>query len=280
MRGDVGYPVRLRYTKRGKVRFVGHRDLARAFERSFRVVRLPLAFSQGFSPRPKVSLGLALGVGYESEAEYLDLELVEAVELGSLPEALAESLPEGVGVDGAVPLEARAPALQESITSVEYRFTPATLSGTELATAVDRVLDADELTVETTRKGRQVVEDLRPGIRRLELLDEESLRVEVATKPRGIRPAELLGALYEVVGALRGTGEDRVLRTRQWIERDGARHEPLAADRASHTGIPFGITARETDKGLIDVGRHEDGHDRARARGLEAASGGTARRIA
>ncbi len=81
MRGDAGFPVRLRFGKHGKVRFISHRDVARAFERAFRVEQLPLAFTQGFSPRPKVSFGLALSVGHESDAEYLDFELVEPVPL-------------------------------------------------------------------------------------------------------------------------------------------------------------------------------------------------------
>ncbi|MCJ7437878.1 MAG: TIGR03936 family radical SAM-associated protein, partial [Acidimicrobiia bacterium] len=101
MRGDVGFPVRLRFTKHGKVRFVGHRDLARSFERSFRIAALPLSFSLGFSPRPKVSLGLALGVGHESDGEYLDLELVEPIDVEALPATLTETLPVGVEVTGA-----------------------------------------------------------------------------------------------------------------------------------------------------------------------------------
>jgi radical SAM-linked protein len=268
VRGDAGFPVRLRFSKQGKVRFVGHRDLARGFERAFRVAELPLAFSQGFSPRPKVSLGLALGVGHESDAEYLDLELIEPVGLDALPGALAVALPDGVVVDGAVQLEARAPALQESITSVEYRLNPAALRGTCLADAIEHVLTAPAVPVETTRKGRRVVEDLRPGIRQLAALDDESVHVEVATKPRGIRPADLLGALYAAIGAPRGDGEDRVVRTCQWIERDGARQEPLAADRATCASDD----ARELNKGLIDVGRHHDRHPEPGGGGLELAA--------
>ncbi|HEY8216282.1 MAG TPA: TIGR03936 family radical SAM-associated protein, partial [Acidimicrobiia bacterium] len=251
MRGDAGFAVRLRFSKRGKVRFVGHRDLARAFERAFRVAELPLAFSHGFSPRPKVSLGLALGVGHESDAEYLDLELLEPVALGPLPNALAQALPDGVEVDGVVHLVPRAPALQESITSVEYRFSPAGLRGAQLAEAVERLLAAPEVTVETTRKGRTIVEDLRPGLQHLAALDDGSAHVEVATKPRGIRPTDLLGAMYDAVAADRGVGEDRVVRIRQWIERDGARQEPLAADRVPRASDD----ARELNKGLIDVRR-------------------------
>ena len=275
MRGDAGFAVRVRYSKRGKVRFVGHRDLARTFERAFRVAQLPLAFSQGFSPRPKVSLGLALGVGYESDAEYLDLELVEPVDLESLPCVLAAALPDGVTVDGVVQLVARAPALQESITSVEYRIAPATLRASQLAAAVERLLAADELTIETTRKGRKVVEDLRPGIVHLAPLGGDALTVEVTTKPRGIRPTELLQVLYDVVGSSRDGGEDRVLRTRQWIERDGARHEPLAADRA----VRASDDARDTRKGLIDVGRHDTHHEPG-DHGFEPAGVGDSRRIA
>ncbi len=53
MRGDAGFPVRLRFTKRGKVRFISHRDVARAFERAFRIEQLPLAFTQGSRPGPR-----------------------------------------------------------------------------------------------------------------------------------------------------------------------------------------------------------------------------------
>ena len=112
MRGDSGFPVRIRFAKRGKVRFISHRDVARAFERAFRIEQLPLAFTEGFSPRPKVSFGLALSVGHESDAEYLDVELTEAVDTASLAERLTPALPEGMPATGAVRLIERGPALQ------------------------------------------------------------------------------------------------------------------------------------------------------------------------
>ncbi len=107
MRGDLGFPVRLRFTEHGKVRWISHRDVARAFERAFRIVGLPLAFTQGFSPRPKVSFGLALSVGHESDAEYLDVELAEVVDLVPLVDALSDALPEGIDVTGAAALVER-----------------------------------------------------------------------------------------------------------------------------------------------------------------------------
>ncbi len=252
MRGDRGFPVRLRFSELGKVRFVSHRDLARGFERAFRIAELPLAFTEGFNPRPRVSLGLALGVGHESDAEYLDLELVRPIDLAPLSEALSETLPVGIEVDGAVLLAPRAPALQKAITSVEYRIRPA-MELVELELAVERALAADAISIETTRKGRPVVEDLRPGIRRLTVVDG-AVAVEVGTQPRGIRPVELIGALRALAGGARSEGEDRVLRTHQWIERDGARHEPLEADRAPHASDD----ARATSKGTPDDRRDDN----------------------
>jgi hypothetical protein len=76
--------LRVRFSKVGKIRFIGHRDVARVTERAVRKVGLPVTYSKGFSPRMKLSFGLALPTGYESEAEFLELPLVaEAVLDGS-----------------------------------------------------------------------------------------------------------------------------------------------------------------------------------------------------
>jgi radical SAM-linked protein len=241
MRGDAGFPVRLRFTERGKVRFVSHRDVARAFERAFRVERLPLAFTLGFSPRPKVSFGLALSVGHESDAEYLDVELAEPVDPDSLPEPLSAALPEGLDVTGAAQLVDRAPALQESVTLVEYRVTVSDpddrVVGLDvLRPAVDRALTSPALLVTRTRKGRESTDDVKPAIRTIELgYDREgspALELTLSTQSRGARPREVLDALSNDGIVL---AERRVLRTAQWIERDGARLEPLEADVLART---------------------------------------------
>ena len=68
--------LRVRFSKIGKIRFIGHRDVARVTERAVRKVGLPVAYSEGFSPRMKLSFGLALPTGYESDAEYVELPLI------------------------------------------------------------------------------------------------------------------------------------------------------------------------------------------------------------
>ena len=67
--------VRLRFSKLGMIRFTSHRDVARIWERALRRAELPIAYTEGFSPRPKLSFGLALSTAYESYGEYLDVAL-------------------------------------------------------------------------------------------------------------------------------------------------------------------------------------------------------------
>ena len=245
MRGDLGFPIRLRYSKRGKMRFASHRDLARSFDRAFRIAELPLAFTLGFSPRPKISLGYALGVGHESNAEYLDIELLSPVDIEPLSARIGEALPDGVSIDGVVSLIPRAPALQDAVTLVALELYLADMKPSLVEQVVQDANNRDEICVATTRKGRSITEDLRPGIKYMEF-DGTNISLEVVTQPRGLRPADIARALREISNTPTGTGEDRVLRTHQWIERDGARLLPLEADRAT----PATNVAGDISKGI------------------------------
>jgi radical SAM-linked protein len=240
MRGGAVFPVRVRFGKHGKVRWTSHRDVARMFERAFRIEALPLAFSEGFSPRPKVSFGLALSTGYESDDEYLDVCFAAPLDLDQLAVRLTDVLPVGMAVTDLVELDERAPALQEAVTAVEYlievgREDGAALDETAMRGAVERLLAADELVVARTKKGRVVHEDVRGAIRRLQVLESTDTGtvkcdLEVMVQPRSAKPAEVVAALALVAPELGELAERRVTRTLQWIERDGARLSPLDAD--------------------------------------------------
>jgi radical SAM-linked protein len=219
--------LRFRFAKAGKIRFTSHRDVARMWERALRRSRLPVAYSQGFSPHPLLSFGLALPTGCESRGEYLDLRLgpaqVGEPPLTELPEFLGGLLPDGVEVQAASPVDIAEGSLQQEVASCDWELEVLGLSGVELAEQVERVLAASSLTVRRERKGRHADDDIRPAILMLSVTDPEGrLRAEVATHPRGVRPADLIAAL----GA--GAAPGRACRTHQWIERDGARFEPLA----------------------------------------------------
>jgi radical SAM-linked protein len=219
--------LRVRFAKLGKVRWTSHRDVARMWERAFRRVSLPLAYSGGFAPRPKVSFGLALPTGYESVAEYLDIELAEgaAVDLTALPAGLTAALPAGVDVLAVQVLEDRADSLQQAVTCCTWVTEVVGIDADDAQRLVDAALAAPALVVTRERKGQQVTDDLRPAIRSFTVMGPTSagmmLESELATQPRGVRPVELLDALDASLelGAVR--------RTYQWIERDGARDEPI-----------------------------------------------------
>ena len=90
--------LRVRYAKRGRLRFTSHRDFSRAFERAVFRARLPMAYSSGFNPHPRISYAGAAPTGSASEAEYLELALAEVVDPASVHAALDEALPDGLDV--------------------------------------------------------------------------------------------------------------------------------------------------------------------------------------
>jgi radical SAM-linked protein len=218
--------VRARFTKLGRVRWTSHRDVARMWERAFRRVRVPLAYTGGFSPRPRVSFGLALPTGHESWAEYLDFEVEDGatVEVDGLAAHLSPALPTGVDVAAAAVVDGRAPSLQEDVTSCIWRI-DVPVPEDEAAAMVARALEAPSIFVTRERKGHQVTDDIRPAVLVLSVVgatkEGTELEAEVATRTRGLRPAELVSALQP------GLELSRACRIIQWIERDGARWEPL-----------------------------------------------------
>jgi radical SAM-linked protein len=220
--------LRLRFTKAGKVRFTSHRDVARMWERALRRSRLPVTYSQGFVPHPLVSFGLALPTGCESWGEYLDVRLGPAgpgeTPVADLPGVLSPLLPEGIEVEAAALVAEAEGSLQQEVASCDWELEVLGVPGEKLQERVELLLAAPVLTVRRERKGRQIDDDIRPAILALAVTSPQGhLRAEVATHPRGVRPNDLVSAL----GTDAVTG--RACRTHQWIERDGARFEPLQA---------------------------------------------------
>lgn len=218
--------LRVRFTKRGKVRFTSHRDLARIWERALRRAGVPVTYSEGFSPRPRISFGLALPTGYASEGEYLDVSVDTAVaDLSALAVSLSEALPSGLDVQVVAPLPTGTTSLQEAVTSTTWRLELSGVDERELQDRIDLLLARDEIVVTRERKGKSVTDDLRPAINRLECSGATDrgavLEAELATGRRSVRPAELVDALHPD-WRIGSAG-----RLYQWIETDDARHEPL-----------------------------------------------------
>jgi radical SAM-linked protein len=88
--------LRVRYAKRGRLRFASHRDFSRAFERAVFRARIPMAYSSGFNPHPRISYAGAAPTGSASEAEYLEIALADVVDPARVAEQLSEAMPDGL----------------------------------------------------------------------------------------------------------------------------------------------------------------------------------------
>ncbi len=202
--------------------------MARIWERSVRRLQLPIAYSEGFSPRAKLSFGLALPTVFESQAEYVDLTFNEPVTVDTLPEQLTSVLPEGVTVTGAIALHGKVDSLQECVEATSWSlFVDGDLI--ELQKWSEDILAADELLVTRERKGKSSTDDVRAAILAVDVRPNADTDVpaaveiyaELATKPRALRPLEFLDIQTPTATLKRGR------RVNQFITPVGARLDPL-----------------------------------------------------
>lgn len=220
--------LRTHSSKLGKVRFTSHRDLARMWERAVRRIGLPVAATEGFTPRPRISFGLALPTGAESMAEYVDVDLREALsatDLAALPATLSAALPVGIDVHVVAEREPRGGSLQEIVTSCTWQLWSPLLD-TEHHRAALGLLEAPSLVLDRERKGKRSTDEVRPMILDLRVDTTpfgDRLVADLATDGRGLRPSELARLAYPHIDPV----DVRVLRTHQWIDHDGTRRDVL-----------------------------------------------------
>ena len=185
--------IRITFNKTNAMRYTGHLDLHRTWERTFRRAGLPLAYSQGFHPQPRINLAAALPLGFTSESEIVDVWLEEELPTGEILAALEKALPPGLQVTSLEAVEGREPALQTQVVSAEY-----------IATLLDPVHAVDErlhelLAAESLpRERRGKPYDLRPLIEALQRLPDDDqgrtrIQMQLACREGATgRPEEVL----------------------------------------------------------------------------------------
>lgn len=189
--------VRITFTKQGALRYIGHLDLHRLWERAMRRADLPIAYSQGFHPQPKISLATALPLGFSSRGEVLDVRLNEDIPIEEIAQRLRDSLPPGVQVVRVERVDERAPALQTQVLSAAYHVElTEPIPPSELTRRVEALMNSESLPRE--RRGKSY--DLRPLIEMLGVVTEANgkvwLRMTLAAREGATgRPEEVLSAL-------------------------------------------------------------------------------------
>ncbi|MFV2021641.1 TIGR03936 family radical SAM-associated protein [Micromonospora sp. LOL_023] len=251
--------IRIRYAKRGPLRFTSHRDFARAFERALRRAGVPVAFSQGFTPHPKISYASAAPTGVASEAEYLEVGLQVEVDPGQLREALDAALSPGLDVLDTV--VATGGSLADRIDASHWRIELPEVEPEQAAKAVAAFLAADEVLVDRlTKQGRRTF-DARVAVLRMAVVGDQDkpdppvgdavsgLPSEVSSVPCAIldlvvrqvtpsvRPDDVLSGL-RVMADLEPPVPPRVTRLAQGtMSAQGEIVDPLEADRAGQPSV-------------------------------------------
>jgi len=164
--------IRITFAKLGALRYTGHLDLHKLWERAARRAELPLAYSQGFHPQPKMNIAAALPLGFSSRCEVLDMRLEHEIQLDGLREKLQGTLPTGIQVTEVESVDERVPALQTQVVSAEYEVSLAEAGfGSEVKRKIESVLESDSII--RTRRGKEY--DLRPLVEELQVLESSGL---------------------------------------------------------------------------------------------------------
>ncbi|WP_460525655.1 TIGR03936 family radical SAM-associated protein [Flindersiella endophytica] len=230
--------LRLRYARRGRLRFSSHRDFQRALERAVRRAGIPIAYSAGFSPHPKISYAGAAPTGTASEAEYVEIAVVEHCEPHDIRQALDEALPDGLDVLDVV--TAGSGNLAERLQASSWRIELPGVETAELDRATTEFLARESIEVERLTKNGRRVFDIRGAVRRLATTggnvgSTEScaiLQLVVRHETPAVRPDDVLAGLRLVAGLVLSV-PPRATRLAQglWDEESGTVGDPLAPDR-------------------------------------------------
>jgi radical SAM-linked protein len=189
--------LRITFAKTALMKYSGHLDLHKTWERTLRRARLPLAYSKGFNPQPKLQLASALPLGFTSACEVVDVWLESPQDAAEARRALERAAPPGLALMGVAEVPADSPALQTQVVAAEYRVTVAS----ELSpAAMDERLAAFLAAPEVRRVRRGKAYDLRPLVESLERMESDemghTLCMRLAAREGATgRPEEVVEAL-------------------------------------------------------------------------------------
>ncbi len=244
--------VRLRYTKRGRLRFTSHRDIARVFERALRRAQVPMAFSAGFSPHPRISWVGAAATGVASEAEYVEIALAVGCDPEQLRAALDAALPDGIDCVEAVvatPGSSLPDLVQASAWSIRLPEVP--LERAE--EAVELFLGAGSVEVERMTKNGRRTFDARAAVVAMSAADGDGcaiLTLVVRHVTPAVRPDDVLTGLRSVGGLATPVPPAATRLAQGPLTATHEVADPLAPDRvaAGTPGAPVNGATRQVDE--------------------------------
>ncbi len=183
--------LQIRFRKEGDLRWISHRDLARAFERLFRRANLSLRMSEGFHPHPKINFASALALGIKGTNELVDVDVTQAVNCAQLQQLLTSLAPQGLVIDEVSSVRHDTPKTRAA--SFVYEIEIPQPRRADAETKISALLESSSHPIE--RPGRKQPIDLRSGVLDLALVDGV-LRMHLAeSEAANVKPREVLAAL-------------------------------------------------------------------------------------
>lgn len=195
--------VRLTYAKRARARFISHLELIEVFDRACRRAHLPLAFSQGHRPAPRLRFSPGLPVGAESDCEVVDIDLTAVLPAEEIGRRFGAHLPDGLAVLHAEAIALRAPSLEHDLVGFRYRVDVGELLDGDGGAWIDARLAAflagDSYPLHKRSGRTEKTVDARPLVHRLVRVASHLVEIDVGFSPAGsLKPTELLAALLDL----------------------------------------------------------------------------------
>ncbi|MBQ4058070.1 MAG: DUF2344 domain-containing protein [Lachnospiraceae bacterium] len=200
--------VRIKYTKSGHLKFIGHLDVMRFFQKAVKRAGLDIAYSQGFSPHQLMSFAAPLALGVTSEGEYFDAEFNSLVSSDEFVRRFNEQMVDGMAVNDVVLLPDNAKNSMSIVAGSDYHVTILEkdndanwkIRREKLLEAVPHLLEKDTIEVLRKTKKNEKVEDIKPGIFKL-CIDEDKIYMFLATGSEyNLKPESVMEALCKETG--------------------------------------------------------------------------------
>jgi len=207
--------LRITFAVTGSACYIGHLDLARAWVRALRRLQLPVAYTHGYNPRPRLSIAAPLPVGFAGEQELLEALFDSPVDPQALTQRLLSELPNGLALRGIEKVSLQAPPLPSQVIAADYVVSFFEPPPTDLPQRVEHLMATASIPFTRIRQGKKTHFDLRPRILKAQVPRRDGqaiLILRLAHGPGGAaRPEDVLEALGLEVGNARITRTGLVL---------------------------------------------------------------------
>lgn len=189
--------IRIKFTKLGALKFIGHLDLMRTFQKIFRRSGIPIAYSEGFNPHQIFSIAAPISVGLTSEGEYIDVKLAKEESLDIIKESINKISPKGLEFTKVVKLDDKEPAAMASVTAAKYVISQnENIITTDL---INKFASNDQIIIKKKSKKGKINEiDIKPGIINININDENNIIMTLSTGSKmNVKPDIVLKTLCE-----------------------------------------------------------------------------------